>query len=131
MPSGSKVTTNGEWKESSAGGCQNHMSTYRNNPKYSLTVGPRDADIVVELRGPKVYQVGLELIVASLDDPNITAPFISKTTGSFRSGYCVIDIEQLPAGVYHIVPSTFLPGQEAPFILTVRSSTNAHIERIN
>lgn len=130
LPSVRKLNVNDEWKGSSAGGCQNHMATYRNNPKYSLNLS-NEANIVIELRGPKVYQVGLELIVSSLEDSTITAPFISKQTGNYRSGYCVLDLEQLPAGIYHIVPSTFLPGQESPFILTIRTSTNATIERIN
>lgn len=131
LPYVSKLNVNGEWKGSSAGGCQNNMATYKCNPKYALTLNEGDANIVIELRGPKVYQVGLELIVSSLEDPNITAPFISKTTGNFRSGYCVLDLDQLPAGIYHIIPSTFLPGQESPFILSIRSSTKAGIERIN
>lgn len=121
---------NGEWTGQNAGGCQNH-STYRNNPKYSLQLGPRDpAQLIVELRGPKVYQVGLEVIVSSLVDSTVTAPFVSKVTGSYRSGYCVLDLEKLPAGTYHIIPSTYLPGQESPFILNIRASTGIIVERI-
>lgn len=126
-----KQTVNGEWKGDSAGGCQNHPNTYRKNPKYLLTLGPKDlSNLVIELRGPKVYQVGLEVIVVSLDDPNVTAPFISKLSGSYRSGYCVLDMDDMPAGTYNIVPSTFLPNQESPFILSVRSTTNVSLERI-
>lgn len=125
-----KQTINGEWKGSTAGGCQNHPTTYRQNPKYVLTLGPKDlSNLVIELRGPKVYQVGIEVIIVSLDDPNVTAPFVSKTSGSYRSGYCVLDMDDMPAGTYHIIPSTFLPGQESPFILSVKSTTNITIAR--
>lgn len=123
---------NGEWKGVTAGGCQNHPATYRQNPKYKLKLGPKDSsNVVIELRGPKVYQVGIEVSVDSLDDPNITAPFVSKTTGSYRSGYCVLDLNEMPAGVYRIMPSTYLPGQESPFILDVKATTNISLELMN
>lgn len=78
-----------------------------------------------------MYQVGFELTVVSLDDPNITAPFVSRTTGSYRSGYCVLDLNDMPAGTYHLMPSTYLPGQESPFILNIKATTNISIELIN
>ena len=123
------IQVNGEWStmNGTAGGCQNHK-TFKSNPLYKVTL-PSDGNLVIELRGPKVYQVGLELTVSSLDDPNITAPFISKTTDSFRSGFCVLDIENLPAGVYMIRPSTYLPYQEAPFFLKLKSSAKLQIEK--
>lgn len=123
---------NGEWKGVTAGGCQNHSATYRQNPKYKLKLGPKDiSNVVIELRGPKVYQVGIEVTVDSLDDPNITAPFVSKTTGSYRSGYCVLDLNEMPAGVYRIMPSTYMPGQESPFILDIKATTNITLELMN
>lgn len=123
------IQVNGEWSSinSTAGGCQNHK-TYKSNPLYKVTL-PNDGNLVIELRGPKVYQVGLELAISSLEDQNITAPFISKTTDSFRSGFCVLDMENLPAGIYHIRPSTFLPNQEAPFFLKLKSSAKLQIEK--
>lgn len=123
------IQVNGEWSttHNTAGGCQNHK-TYRSNPLYKVTL-PCDGNLVIELRGPKVYQVGLELTISSLEDPNLTAPFISKTTDSFRSGFCVIDMENLPAGVYHIRPSTYLPNQEAPFFLKLKSTAKLQIEK--
>lgn len=127
-----KERVNGEWKGVRAGGCQNHPTTYSNNPKYRLKLGPKDQNnLVIELRGPKVYQVGFEITPTSLDDPNVTAPFVSKTTGSYRSGYCVLDLTDIPAGTYNIIPSTYLPGQEAPFILDVKATTNISIDQIN
>lgn len=125
-----KQVINGEWKGQSAGGCQNHPLSYKNNPKYSLTLGPRESNnLVIELRGPKVYQVGLEVIIISLDDETLTAPFVSKTSGGYRSGYCVMDLDNLPAGRYHIIPSTFLPGQESPFILNIKATSKITVER--
>lgn len=94
-------------------------------------MGPRDyANLVIELRGPKVYQVGLEVLVSSLDDETVTAPFVSKVTGTYRSGFCVLDLDKLPAGVYFVVPSTYLPGQESPFILDFKATAGLNITLI-
>lgn len=121
----------GEWKEASAGGCQNHQLTYRNNPKYRLTLGPKDfSNLVVELRGPKVYQVGLEVTVERLDDTTVTAPFVNRVTGTYRSGFCVLDMDRLPAGIYHVIPSTYLPGQESPFLLNLKATTGVLVEKM-
>lgn len=121
----------GEWKGTTAGGCQNHPQTYRLNPKYRIQLGPRDfCNLVIELRGPKVYQVGLEVTVASLVDPTVTAPFVSKVTGTYRSGFCVLDMENLPAGIYYVVPSTYLPEQESPFLLNFKANTSITIQRV-
>lgn len=83
-----------------------------------------------ELRGPKVYQVGLELIIASLVDPDITAPFVSKVTGTYRSGFCYLDLDNLPAGIYYLIPSTYLPNQESPFLLNFKASANIVVDRV-
>ncbi|XP_053680934.1 calpain-7-like [Anopheles nili] len=133
---GQRYTTvenlNGEWSSKTAGGCMNHPATYKNNPLYRLHIGPADtSDLVIELRGPKVYQVGLDLTVVSLADATVTAPFVSQKTGVYRSGFCVLDLEAIPAGVYQVRPSTFLPEQESPFFLKVKSTTNVVIEKLN
>lgn len=127
-----RTKVNGEWKGQKAGGCQNHQLTYKNNPRYQLKISPRDAsNVVLELRAQKTYQVGLEVVVVSLEDSTITAPFRSKVTGSFRSGYCVLDLADLPAGIYHVIPATFEPGQEGPFILSIKATSNIAIEAAN
>lgn len=122
----------GQWDSRTAGGCLNHPTTYKNNPLYRLQLGPRDSSqLIVELRGPKVYQVGIELSITSLEDPNITAPFVSRSTGNYRSGFCVLDLENLPAGTYTVRPSTFLPEQEGPYFLKFKCTTNLTIERVH
>lgn len=127
-----KLQLNGEWKDVTAGGCPNHPQSYRSNPKYRLTIGPQEkSNLVIELRGPKVYQVGLELRIESIvDSDEQTAPFITKSSGTYRSGFCVLDLCNLFAGVYTCVPSTYLPGQESPFILNIKSTANVQVVRI-
>lgn len=121
----------GEWSTVTAGGCQNHPQTYPHNPRYKLEMGPlENQNLIVELRGPKDYQVGLELTVVSLEDPTVTAPFVNKSTGSYRSGFCVLDVQNLPAGTYYLVPSTYLPNCVGPFFLTFKCTTGLKIERL-
>lgn len=69
--------------------------------------------------------------MGSLENSEVTAPFVTKTSGTYRSGFCVIDLEKLPAGIYYITPSTYLPDQEGPFILTLKSSTSVTVERVH
>lgn len=40
----------------------------------------------------------------------------------FRNGYCVLQLDRISGGVYNVLPSTFLPGQEGPFFLDISSA---------
>lgn len=113
----------GEWTSSTAGGCQNHPATYARNPRYAIRLADANSSMVLELRGPKVYQVGLEVRIESLADDTVTAPFVSRVTGTYRSGFCVLDLDGLPAGVYVVVPSTYVPEQLGPFLLNVKTTS--------
>ncbi|XP_004925190.1 calpain-7 [Bombyx mori] len=116
-------TLKGEWSGRSAGGCENHRLTYPHNPKFALGVpDARACSVLLQLKGPKQYQLGMDAKVEALDDPNVTAPFLKLTSGPFRSGFVVLEMPNLPAGKYVVTVSTFLPGQEGPFILELRST---------
>ncbi|XP_057659108.1 calpain-7-like [Diorhabda carinulata] len=115
----------GEWKGITAGGCPNHPLTFPNNPKYCLDVDSKSDNnqILIELKGPKQYQMGFEVTIQQLKDESVTAPFRAKSSGSYRSGYIVLDLPSIPASVLRIIPSTFYPNQEGPFILNVKSTS--------
>ncbi|KAL0839091.1 hypothetical protein ABMA28_017070 [Loxostege sticticalis] len=123
----------GEWSGRTAGGCENHRLTYPNNPKFIITVPDTrvPCHVVIELKGPKQYQIGVDVRVESLDDPNVTAPFFKETSGAYRSGFVVLELTNLPAGKYIITPSTFYPAQEGPFILELRSTCELGCEARN
>ncbi|GAB0097193.1 calpain-7 [Sergentomyia squamirostris] len=122
---------NGTWQGENAGGCSNYPETHKNNPKYRLTVGPKaKSTLLIELRAPKIYQVGFEVITVSCADPQVTASFIKQSSGVYRSGYCMLELENLPAGVYTVIPTTFLPAQEGPFIMDIKCSTGVKIEEV-
>ncbi|XP_023726800.1 calpain-7 isoform X2 [Cryptotermes secundus] len=115
--------TDGQWKGVTAGGCANHP-THVNNPCYQMKLesSHNNNQVLLDLRGPKLYQIGLEIICVVVNDQNAPGAFKRKHSGPFRSGFVVLALEDVPAGTYSIVPSTFLPNQEGPFILTVKAS---------
>lgn len=39
-----------------------------------------------------------------------------------RCGFCYLELENIPAGIFNIIPSTFLPKQEGPFFLDFNST---------
>ena len=82
--------------------------------------------LLIELKRPKQYQIGFDLVAFNHpNNPDKSHPnyFKLKQSGPYRSGYVVLGLEVL-AGTYDIVPTTFRPGQESAFFLSVKSSTS-------
>ncbi|CAH0563722.1 unnamed protein product [Brassicogethes aeneus] len=119
----------GEWKGLTAGGCPNHPATYPNNPKFRIEIDSvtNDNKLLIELRGPKVYQIGIEATIQKINDESITAPFKTKSSGPYRTGYVILELDNVPAGTLRLIPSTFLPQQEGPFILKIKSSASMKV----
>lgn len=111
-----RATKSGVWRTSNAGGCSNYPATYHKNSVFKLQL-TAPADVTLQLKGPKEYQVGMDVVSVSeqLADPQPRR----RTTNPFRSGFVVLCLGRLPAGVYHVTPSTFTPGQLGPFLLSV------------
>lgn len=81
-------TTNDGWKGLRAGGCGNHPLTYPNNPRYQFTLDSI-SDVMVELKGPKQYQIGFDVTCTSYgqqDGPSTDSPppFTRKSSGPYR-----------------------------------------------
>lgn len=76
----------GEWKGTTAGGCPNHPATYPNNPRFQVTLDScsTSTDLLVFLKGPKQYSVGMKITCIRLDDETLTAPFKYKDSGPYR-----------------------------------------------
>ena len=110
----------GQWKGVQAGGCANNRETWPNNPRYQLTLDS-PCHLQVQLKGPKQYQMGFDLITVSASDTGSQHYFKKKSSGLYRSGFVVVGMEAV-AGTYDLVPSTYLPNQEAPFFLSIACS---------
>ena len=74
------------------------------------------------------YSLGFDVINVLSNCPNIS--FAKKSTGAYRSGFTVLELENVPGGVYNITPSTFEPGQEGPYFITVQSSCPIKLSRL-
>ncbi|XP_029166810.1 calpain-7-like isoform X1 [Nylanderia fulva] len=119
----------GQWKGITAGGCGNHP-TYTNNPRYQIILESANNNnyLLIILKGPKQYQIGFDINTVVLNDVNATTAFQTKTSGAFRSGFVYLELQDVPAGTYHIIPSTYIPGQEGPFFLISKSSCNLQLQ---
>ena len=47
----------------------------------------------------------------------------------FRPGFYVQQLTKVPAGTFDVIPSTFYPGQEGPFIMTIAASCKIALAR--
>lgn len=69
-----------------AGGCANHVQTYKINPKYRLTIDSvhNNNYIFIELKGPKQFDIGFGVTISTVNDQDITAPFHTQITKPYR-----------------------------------------------
>ncbi|XP_022109312.1 calpain-7-like isoform X2 [Acanthaster planci] len=113
----------GEWKGKTAGGCANNRATFTNNPIYQVTLQEKTKGnfFMIDLKGPREFHVGFELVAIAAEGPG-TAAFSKQMTGDYRRGFTVLQLEDLPGGTYNVRPTTFSPGQEGPFFLTLSAS---------
>ncbi|KAL3201544.1 hypothetical protein MRX96_012579 [Rhipicephalus microplus] len=122
----------GMWTAATAGGCGNHPETYSRNPVYqvSLQSSHDNNQMLVSLKGPKQYQIGFDIVTVTVNNPSCSDFFARKGSGMFKSGFTVLELERVPAGVYNVIPSTFKPFQEGPFFLTVSATCPIKMSRI-
>ncbi|KAK5921570.1 hypothetical protein CgunFtcFv8_018926 [Champsocephalus gunnari] len=114
---------NGQWKGLTSGGCGNYKDSYKHNPIYQINM-ERAGPLLIELRGSRQYSVGFEMVTVSMVTDPGSASFQKKNSGDYRCGFCYMEAELVPAGLYNVIPTTFLPKQEGPFFLDF-SSTSA------
>lgn len=112
---------NGKWSGQSAGGCGNFQETHKNNPIYQFHID-KTGPLLIELRGPRQYSVGFEVVAVSIAGDPGPHGFQRKSSGDYRCGFCYLELENIPAGIFNVIPSTFLPKQEGPFFLDFNST---------
>nr|XP_057909067.1 calpain-7 [Doryrhamphus excisus] len=120
---------NGQWKGLSAGGCGNYKDSYKNNPTYQVQL-ERAGPLLIELRGSRQYSVGFEVVtVSTAADANATTSH-KRSSGDYRCGFCYMEAEHVPAGIYNVIPTTFLPKQEGPFFLDFSSTAPLKVSQL-
>ncbi|VDP95153.1 unnamed protein product [Echinostoma caproni] len=80
------IKLTGQWKGESAGGCRNNPEKYDKNPCFQINMPNNEPDnqLLIELRGPKDYALGCELIKVSITNPNAANLLERKSTGDYR-----------------------------------------------
>lgn len=59
-------------------------------------------------------------------DTAIVTPFLSLC----RCGFCYMEADHVPAGIYNVIPTTFLPKQEGPFFLDFSSTMPLKVSQL-
>lgn len=120
---------NGQWKGASAGGCGNYKDSYKQNPIYQLNL-ERPGPLLIELRGSRQYSVGFEVqTVSTVTEPGPSG-LQKRSSGDYRCGFCYMEVDHVPAGIYNVTPTTFLPKQEGPFFLDFSSATPLKVSQL-
>jgi len=122
-----KEELTGKWSAGLAGGCANNRDTWPNNPRYQLVLDT-PGQIHVQLKGPKQFQLGFDLLTVTATDTASPHYFKKKSSGVYRSGFIVFTADAV-AGTYELIPSTYTPGQEGPFFLMVASNSSFKLSR--
>lgn len=47
-----------------------------------------------------------------------------------RCGFCYMELDHVPAGIYNVTPTTFLPKQEGPFFLDFSSTSPLKVSQL-
>ena len=95
--------------------------------QYSLTYQTHKYDTKL-FTNFSLLQLGFDILTVSAGDRSSEHYFAKKSSGLYRSGFVVLTVEAV-AGTYEVVPSTFSPGQEGPFFLTVASNSSFKLSK--
>ncbi|KAI9032133.1 hypothetical protein DFJ74DRAFT_653378 [Hyaloraphidium curvatum] len=112
--------SNGSWTAESAGGCMSYASFYT-NPQYRVSIpgGPdKQVQLFAMLEAPRTFAVNIKLVRGSRRVSSVAADGVVASSGDYRHGF-VYAREQVPAGDYVVVVSTYEPGLLGDFFLTV------------
>ncbi|XP_071515726.1 calpain-7-like [Panulirus ornatus] len=120
----------GRWSGETAGGCPNHPATYKNNPMYQFRIDSELQCLRIELKAPKDIQIGFEIVCVEAKNTQASGYFSKKQSGAYRSGFVVLEMFDVVAGVYNIIPSTFYPNTEAPYFLNLFSSASVKFNKL-
>ncbi|KAG9296332.1 hypothetical protein G9A89_014924 [Geosiphon pyriformis] len=125
-------TLRSQWTSLTAGGNASNI-TYLNNPQYCLSISQANAShainmkarLMLMLEGPKAYAIHVKLVWSRGKRVGSVSPNdVLVQSGDYRHGFCYCEIDDIRAGDYTIVASTYEPGLIGDFILRVSSNVN-------
>ena len=111
-----------------------YLTNSRNNPLFHLTLEEGRNEILIQLKAQREFAVGLEIwqisSIRNIEFKRCHSRFTYNSKFqtranlfySFRFGYAVLELMDLPGGVYGVRPMTNDAGQEGPFVLCIKST---------
>ena len=124
------VLQHGVWTALTAGGNAS-SSSYHANPQFSLHLAVTSKVAILLENLNECYPVHVKLVWADGKQIcSIKTRDIVGDSGEYRKGYAFAEVEDVQAGAYTIVCSTFEPGQLGRFTLRVSSLSACAVDRI-
>jgi calpain-7 len=119
---------NGEWTSTTAGG-PTSTNTYGQNPQFRLELDSEIVGLCIKLYSFEEYSVNLSLCHSGKPIRTfLTTDRVYESSGDYRKHFCYLQCENIPAGAYNIVVSTFHPAQLGGFLLQVMSTSQFSIQ---
>ena len=126
-----RKTIKSAWSSNSAGGPPRGTGFYASNPMWEIS---SENDCMMQLRCSAAKHLAINLRLEAKTSLRRTEFELTQTpiidTGSYRNGFVASDTCRVKKGQYLLVPSTFIPGQEGPFLIHINSSSAVEIKEI-
>lgn len=124
------ILQHGTWTNLTAGGNAS-SSSYHTNPQFSLCLAMTSNVAILLENYSECYPVHVKLVWANGKQIcSIKTRDIVGDSGEYRKGYALAEIQDVQAGVYTIVCSTFEQGQLGRFTLRVSSMSACEVKRV-
>jgi calpain-7 len=126
-----KSTINSAWTPTTAGGGANKVS-YSSNPQFSVAIKNKSPiALLVETPNPELA-VNVKLVHSNGGKRVITLSQrdIVLDSGTYRRGSAFAALQDLDAGTYTIICSTFEAGQKAPFSIRVDTFVQSQLKQL-
>lgn len=124
------VLQHGVWTNLTAGGNAS-SSSYHINPQFSLRLAVTSNVAMLLENSSECYPVHVKLVWANGKQiGSIKTRDIVGDSGEYRKGYAFAEIQDVQAGMYTIVCSTFEQGQLGRFTLRVSSMSACAVNRL-
>jgi calpain-7 len=119
------------WTSTTAGGGA-HIVSYSSNPQFSLVIENKTPiALLVETANPElavnvklVHSNGGKRLVA------LSQRDIALDSGTYRRGSALAELQDLEAGTYTVICSTFEAGQKAPFSVRVDTFVQSQLKQL-
>ncbi|XP_033124994.1 calpain-5-like [Anneissia japonica] len=114
------------WKGPTAGGCINNKETFLKNPQFLISIDSDEDDVMLQLTQPDVradkqqanLTIGFHVMKVEANRKYKVSSIKPKAfTSTFINSRSVFEKRTMKRGRYVMIPSTFAPGEDSPFMV--------------